>query len=127
MQYQLSFASVTKHSDMLVEVVVDDEVVIGAAEAREVNEFSSGHFEGPYGVLIDTRNHFTFKLNGLTEIGSSANEKKMAFLTRGRVKLEVYKVVASLHNRAFPNKAISFFDDRDEALACCRTWSISDA
>ena len=115
-QCNLSFCKFFKHSESLLEAILDKSVDLGVDHANEVNNTLKTMFTVPYGVLVDIRNDFTFDFEGGVEIGNSALEKRVALLIHRKKTETAARCLIHMQKASFPEKELKIFYDRELAI-----------
>ena len=115
-KYRLSFCKLIKHSNSLLEVVIDKGVVLVPEHASEVNNILNSIFKKPYGVLVDVRNDYSFTFEGGTSIGNSELEKRVAILIHRKRTETAARCSIHMQNVSFPEKELKIFYDRESAI-----------
>ncbi|MDB2426094.1 hypothetical protein N9W41_00960 [bacterium] len=110
------FGQLIKHSETLLEAVVDNGVMIGPEEVRECNRFIHDKFKQPYSVLVNNINDYSVEFDAMMIAGSSPYEKKIGILTYRPSTRMALESAVDVQNMLYPEKKISFFHHRDEAI-----------
>lgn len=114
--YQLSFAKLIKHSESIYEIVVDEGVDFNEEHALEYNDLILNLISGPYGLIVNTINHFSLTGAGVLKAGNFSLEKKIAIVVYRKVTRMLMKFPIEFHKITNPDKEIKIFDNLDSAI-----------
>ncbi len=115
-EYTLSFCKLIKHSESLLEVKINKDIVIDIKHAKEVNDILYNIFKKPYGVLVDVRVYFSVTFEGGVTIGNHKMEKRVALLANKKHSEVALRSVMHMQKTGFPQKELKIFYDRKSAI-----------
>ncbi len=115
-QYTLPFCKLIKHSESLLEVIIDKGINLTTEHANETNDILNRIFKEPYGVLVDMRNDFSVTFDGGVAIGNSELEKRVAFLIHRQRTETPARSIAYMQKAGFPEKELKIFYDHKSAI-----------
>jgi len=89
MQYNLSFAQFTIHSDNILEMLVNDDTEVTLEMIAESDRFITEYFPNNFVLLINSINNYTYSYEAQLCIGSHENLTGIAFLYYSQSDLDV--------------------------------------
>ena len=80
MKHRLSFGFYNVLPNNIVEVTTDEGIEISLEMVQESSEFLSQHITGPFAMLINRINNYTYSYEAQLSVGSYENLKAVAFV-----------------------------------------------
>lgn len=121
MRYKLSFCEIDQLSEALFEVTINDGVTIDEKCAEEAKIFWQDLRKTPYGLLVNSKNRFSYSFMGSQKIGEYPLERKTAVLVDDPVSKRQMSIVMDLKNMVGNAENKKVFQDRDEAIRWLET------
>ncbi|MBL4822815.1 MAG: hypothetical protein JKX90_04735 [Colwellia sp.] len=78
MKHQLSFATITRLTDSIAEIIVNKDVEISLEMTEEFHQFLVANFNGDFGILVNKIYHYTYAFEAKLTLGSASNMKAIA-------------------------------------------------
>ncbi|MCK4838636.1 MAG: hypothetical protein KAS94_07505 [Desulfobulbaceae bacterium] len=121
MKYQLSFCEVEQLSDNIFEVTINHGTEIDKECAQEALIFWHELRKEPYGLLVNSKNSFSYSFRGAQKIGAYPLERKTAALINDNISMVQMSLVLDMKKMAGYVGNIKVFHDREEAIAWLET------
>jgi hypothetical protein len=80
MKNKLSFCSINILSDVIAEIIVNENIEISLEMVEELEDFLSAKFTQSFGLLINKVHYYSFAFEAKLSIASNANLKAMAVI-----------------------------------------------
>ena len=115
--FDTSFSKIIHHSNLYIEMIVDEGINIEERHANELNAIFDENFSNPFGLLINFENPYSFSFRGGANLGRTELLKKIALLAERDMTAITLQTFILFQREKHPERDIMLFNSREHAIA----------